>query len=148
MQQGYTYDPIQRQDVSTIMDAILYSQQRIGSPIPIGVKRRSLVVKRISEELEVQRWGVEHLVAAVDFMKSSGIRAKSFDYVLYHVEPAVKSGHLPREQISTWDGLASQVAEAIAVEDDDEWVRRLCSAQGKALLRVYQLWEMERKENV
>ncbi|MBE0635964.1 hypothetical protein IH601_08215 [Candidatus Bipolaricaulota bacterium] len=125
-------------DAATFME---YAAQQLGVQKPIGVKARGIALKRIKEELAEQHWSYAHLVAAVRYMKDRGIQARRPDYVFYHVQDAVKSGFMPRATASTWDQLHKQVAEAIAVESDESWQRRLLMAKGKALQSVYAQWE-------
>jgi hypothetical protein len=144
VQRGKTDDLLQKNDVSNTLELLTYAQQRIGTPIPIGVKKRGAQIARIKDEMEVQRWNLEHLVAAVDYMKSRGIKARSFDYVLYHVEPAIRDGFMPRVNTSTFDSLEAAVADAVFIETDDAWTRKLCLARGVALQMVYGQWREER----
>jgi hypothetical protein len=128
---------------SSIM-ALRYAAQEIGCPIPIGHKARGALLRRILDEMEVQRWEWTHLTAAIDYMKSRGIRPRSFAYVFYHVEPAVHEGFMPRPAISSHEGLNDAVARAVYIETDEGWARRLSAARGNAKLKVYRLWEKER----
>lgn len=145
IRQGRTDEFLQRRDVQKPLDLLTYSQQQIGTPIPIGPKQRSLAVKRLEEEMEAQRWTIDHLVAAIDYMKARGINARSFAFTFYHVEPAVKGGYMPRQHTNTWDELGAAVSEAVELEDDSTWVRRLCMARGAALQHVYDQWVRERQ---
>lgn len=131
-------------DVDDGWSLIVYASQRIGCPRPIGHKKRGMAIKRIKEEREAQRWAWADLAAAVDYMKHRGIKAKSIDFVFYHVEDARKNGFRPRVASSS-EGLMDAVAQAVYVETDQQWVRRLLSAKGNALRKVYEAWEAERK---
>jgi hypothetical protein len=91
-----------------------------------------------------QGWSVRHLVSAIDFMKSRGIKARSFDFVFYHVEPAIQAGFMPRPASTSREALEEAVSRAIYLENDEEWKRRLLSARGSSLHKVYQSWEQER----
>ena len=141
---GHMYEFIRRSDVKSTLDLLTYSQQRLGTQMPITPKRRGLACARIKEEMQAQRWSHEHLLAAIDYMKSKGIQARTFDYVFYHVDAAVRAGFLPRRP-TKWDDLEAGVAEAVALETDDDWIRKLCMARGVALQRVYETWCSERK---
>lgn len=144
IQRGRLDDLIQKKDISNTLELLTYSQQRIGTPIPIGAKSRGVALARIKDEMEVQRWTLHHLVAAIEYMKSRGIKARSFDYVFYHVDPAIKNGFMPRTAPTTWDTLEAAVADAVFIEDDPSWIRKLCLARGAALQNVYEQWREER----
>ncbi len=144
IQRGMTDDLLQKKDVSNTLELITFAQQRIGTQIPIGVKKRGASIARIKDEMEIQHWTLQHLIAAVEFMKARGIRAHSFDYVFYHVEPAIKAGFMPRPAPTTWDTLEAAVADAVFIEDDPSWTRKLCLARGVALQTVYEQWREER----
>lgn len=131
-------------DVKSPKDLLAYAGQQIGCPKPIGNKARGMLFGRIKDELEAQGWSIRHLVSAVDYMKSRGIKARSFDFVFYHVEPAIKSGFMPRSASNSLDGLKEAVAQAVYLETDDDWTRRLLLARGSALAKVYGQWETER----
>ena len=100
-------------------------------------------MRRINEELMAQGWSLQHLVGAIQYMKDKGIKAHSFDFIFYHVESAVKAGYVKRPQ-QTWDDLEGLVSQAVYAETDQEWSRRLLSARGGALARLYQQWLNER----
>lgn len=144
IERGYTLDMITRSDVKSSLDLLKYSQQVLGTQMPIGAKRRSMACERINLEKSAQRWTNEHLLAAIDYMKARGIQAHSFDFVFYHVEAAIKEGFMPRRP-TRWEDLEAAVAEAVALETDDGWVRKLCMARGVALQKVYEKWALERK---
>jgi len=140
---GYTLDMIPRSDVKSSLDLLKYGQQTLGTRMPIGSKRRSLACERINLEMAAQRWTMDHLLAAVDYMKARGIQANSFDFVFYHVEPAVKDGFMPRQH-NKWEDLDAAVAEAVAKETDESWLRKLVMARGIARQKVYEKWSHER----
>lgn len=131
-------------DVDDNVSVVRYAQQSIGCPIPVGNKKRGLLYKRIKEELAEQRWTYRHLVAAIDYMKSRGIKARSFDYIFYHVVPAIQNGFMPRPAVSSDDELKQAVTHAVYLETDEDWTRRLLSARGTALQKVYEQWQSER----
>jgi len=101
--------------------------------------------RRITEELDAQQWTLRHLVAAIDYMKTRGIKARGFGFVFYHVEPSIQAGFMPRPAASSTESLQEAVSTAIYIETDEEWKRRLLSARGSSLLKVYQAWEQERQ---
>jgi hypothetical protein len=77
-------------------------------------------------------------------MKKRGIKPRSFDFVYYHVEEAGKAGFLPRTAITSVEELQEAVSDAVYLETDDDWVRRLLSARGSSLTKVYAMWQEER----
>lgn len=135
---------LHRREVENTTDLIRYAAQQIGCPKPVGNKARGKIIKAINEEMREQRWSIKHLVAAVDYMKARGIKARSVSFLLYHVQDAVKQGFLPRESLSVWDDLETSISEAVHMETDESWVRKLLSARGKALVQVYERWREER----
>lgn len=137
-------EALRANDVADPWAAILYASQQIGCPRPIGHKRRGLMFRRIHEEMELQRWSWRHLTAAVDYMKHRGIKARSFDYIFYHVDDALKNGFMPRAVTTTADDLNDAVAQAIHIETDDAWIRKLLLARGSSLRTVYDMWRSER----
>lgn len=132
------------ESVSTNPLVVWYAAQEIGCPIPVGYKKRAVLYRRISDELAAQGWQMKHLVAAIKYMKSRGIKPKSFDFIFYHVEPAIQNGFMPRSAATRDDELKQAVSEAVYLETDEDWTRRLLSARGTALAKVYELWEEER----
>lgn len=132
-------------DVDSTVMVVDYAAQEIGCPIPIGNKARATLYRRIKEEMAAQRWGWKHLTAAIDYMKSRGIRPRSFAFVFYHVDPALDEGFMPRPAASSQEALDKAVARAAYLETDDEWTRRLLAARGNARLKVLRLWEEQRQ---
>ena len=135
---------LRAKDVQSPRQLLDYAAQQLGCPKPIGHAARGSVLRRIKDEMNHQRWTWRHLTGAIDFMKQRGIKPRSFDFVYYHVEPAGKAGFLPRTAITSVEALQEAVSEAVYLETDDEWVRRLLSARGSALTKVYSMWEEER----
>lgn len=132
-------------EVDTTAKAIEYIAQQLGVQKPIGVKARSIANKRFEDEMSEQRWTFDHLVATVRYMKDRGIHARRPDYVFYHVADAVKNNYLPRRKtISTWDELHQKVIEAVELESNPSWERRLLLAKGDALQKVYAEWVEKR----
>lgn len=135
---------IQASEVTSTPIAVWYAAQEIGCPIPVGNKRRGTLYRQIKEEMEAQRWTWRHLTAAIDYMKSRGIRPRSFAYVFYHVDPAIREGFMPRPAVSSHEDLSDAVARAVYMETDEDWTRRLLAARGNAQRKVYAMWEKER----
>lgn len=144
MRESNPEEILRRAEVQSTTDLIRYAAQRLGCPKPVGHKARGKVVRAIREEMQEQGWSIQHLAAAVDYMKARGIRAKSVHFLLFHVQEAVRQGYMPRQSMSPLDDLESRVAEAIYMESDETWTRRLLSAKGEALAQVYEKWSNER----
>ncbi len=136
---------LRAKDVGTPQQLLDYAAQQLGCPKPIGHAKRGTVLRRIKDEMAYQKWTWRHLTGAIDFMNDRGIKPKSFDFVYYHVEPATQAGFLPRASFSSVEALQEAVSQAVYLEDDEEWVRRLLFARGSSLTKVYLLWEEERK---
>lgn len=132
-------------DVCSTVTVVWYAAQQIGCGIPVGIKARGILYRRIKDEMEAQHWTWQHLTAGIDYMKSRGIRPRTFDFVFYHVEPAVHEGFMPRPDINSLDGLDEAIAHAVYMETDEEWSRRLTAARGSARLKVLRMWEQERR---
>jgi len=132
-------------DVDTPQQVLDYAAQQLGCPKPIGHARRGTTLRRIKDEMSYQNWTWRHLTGAIDFMKQRGITPRSFDFVYYHVEPAMKAGFLPRTAVSSVEALKEAVSHAVYLETDDEWIRRLLAARGSSLTKVYSMWEQERR---
>ena len=113
-------------DVQSPQQVLDYAAQQLGCPKPIGHAARGSSLRRIKDEMNHQHW------------------TKSFDFVYYHVEPAGKAGFLPRTAITSVEELQEAVSDAVYLETDDDWVRRLLSARGSSLTKVYAMWQEER----
>ncbi len=131
-------------DVQSSQQVLDYAAQQLGCPKPIGHAARGSALRRIKDEMNHQRWTWRHLTGAIDFMKKRGIKPRSFDFVYYHVEEAGKAGFLPRTAITSVEELQEAVSDAVYLETDDDWVRRLLSARGSSLTKVYAMWQEER----
>ena len=121
-----------------------YFSQELGGPIPVGIKQRGLLIRRMTDEMAHQMWTFNHLVASIKYMKNRHIKAHSFDYVYWNVGKAVAAGYLGHNRLSVLD---EQVAEAIHYESDPSWVRKLSLAKGVAREIVYATWLKERGTN-
>jgi hypothetical protein len=133
------------ESVSTNPLLVWYAAQELGCPIPVGYKKRAVLYRRITDELAAQGWTHKHLIAAIKYMKSRGIKPRSFDYIFYHVDPAIQNGFMPRPAVNSDDELKQAVSHAVYLETDEDWTRRLLSARGTSLAKVYELWQEERQ---
>lgn len=113
-----------------------YCRDRLGLTIPIGGSARGQWYSMIEEEMEVQGWSWDDLYNAVDYVAEEGKVLRSMRGILYFVDEARRE----RSMSHTTD-LHVKVAEALAVEEDSYWRRRLSLAKGETLARVYEEWK-------
>lgn len=128
-------------DVDSPMRLIAYYQQELGGPLPVGFKRRSLMFKRMEEEMAWQRWGWGDLVASIQYMKNRHVTAGSFDRVYHYVRQAIAAGYTGENRLTSLEVSRQQ---ALHVEKDENWVRKLSLANGEALRRLLDRWQEER----
>lgn len=112
-----------------------YCRNRLGVTIPVGGSARGEWYAFLAEEMEFQGWDWDDLQRAVDYIAEQGKAVRTVKGVLWFVEDALKKTTVEKQ-----DDLQVKVAEALAVEEDEYWRRRLSLAQGKALKRVYDEW--------
>lgn len=129
-------------EVNSPTTLLHFYRQELGGELPIGLKQRGLMFKRLSEEMAWQGWDYPELVAAIKFMKNRHVKARSFDMVYHHVRQAVAAGYTGENRITDLELLQ---AEALLVEQDEGWVRRLSLAKGEALRLVLDRWQEERR---
>lgn len=112
-----------------------YAKAKLGCEIP----DRSLWFFRLSEKMETKGWTWNDMIATVDFLQSRSVMIEEIVSLLFYVEEAKQWS----EMLNVHD-LQGKVAEAMSVERDEQWLRRLSLAHGKALERVYREWKKER----
>jgi hypothetical protein len=116
-----------------------YAQQEIGVDLPLGNGRRQGWHKYCKEELEAQGWQVQDLVSAVQYIKRFHKECRTPHGILWYVKDA-RDWAKNTSAMESSENLHAKVAEAIELEDDEGWVRRLSLAQGRALQMVYDNW--------
>lgn len=129
--------------VTNVPTFLRFAQQEIGVDLPISNGRRQGFMKFCKEEMDAQGWAIEDLVAAVQFVKEFNKPCRTPQGILWYVADARQW----RDRVSAYRDdvdLHLKVAEALAMEDDESWARKLSLAQGKALELVYRNWAMER----
>jgi len=109
----------------------------------VGKGRREGWLKHCKEEMGVQGWSFQQLVGAVHYIKSESKSCRSLEGILWYIDEAQRWASSQEEEASFYD-LHVKVADALAVERDEGWRRKLALAQGKALEMVYMRWELER----
>jgi hypothetical protein len=98
---------------------------------------------QLKDEMAVNGWSFGDLIATVRYIKDQGIRVREPYGIFFHVNAAL-AAHGKQEEYD----LVSAVADALANETDEAWVRRLSLAKGVALERVYEQWRDERGSQI
>jgi hypothetical protein len=100
-------------------------------------------MKHCKEEMETQSWTFLQLITAVRYIKEIHASCRTLYGILHYVDEAERWYEAVKAE---WEvgNLHVKVADALAVEDDEGWRRKLALAQGKALEMVYSRWELER----
>lgn len=129
------YDP---RKVTTIPEFVQYAAKELGCSTPVG-KQRFILYNHIKAEMQAQEWTLNDLIKTVRYCKAFHKEIRSSYGILYHVWAATKWV----EEEDHFD-LQMKVAEALQIETDEVWLRRLSLASGKALSRVYDNWLEER----
>jgi hypothetical protein len=112
-----------------------YARAMLGCEVPVGNKYRGIWYARLKEEMEVQGWTWQDLVHTVQYIQQKRKRVHKITGILYFVQEAQQ--HYKDTEVSD---LHVKVAEAIAKERDETWIKRLSLASGKALSHVYIQW--------
>lgn len=120
----------------------LYLREQLGVSHPPGGRRKAFLGQLV-DEMKMNQWSYPDLIATVQYVKDQGIRIKEPYGIFFHVNAALAS----RGKQQEYD-LVSAVAQALAVETDEAWIRRLSLAKGVALERVYEQWRNERDNQV
>lgn len=123
-------------DVRNMSNFVMFARQELGVKVPIGGKERGVFAAWMEQEMRLQGWALEDLVAAVVYCKDNPkVRLHHVKGVLYYVDEARS-----QKKDETVQELRVRVAEALNTETDPTWVRRLSLAQGRALELVYDQW--------
>lgn len=119
-----------RSEASTPLGFTRFCRAKLGCDVPVGSSRRGVWYQRLEEEMEVQGWTWNDMLAAVDYIQNHRIVIRRVEGVLYYVNRALKEG-------ADAPDLQFEVAKALQTETNQDWVRRLSLAKGKALERVF-----------
>jgi len=130
--------------VTNVPSFTSYAQQELGLSLPLGNGRRQAWSKFCKDEMAAQGWEIQDLVTAVQFIKAKRKKCRSLHGILWFVSDAREWGSARNEHLPS-SSLHLKVAEAIAIETDDSWARRLSLASGRALEIVYGKWVEERQ---
>lgn len=118
-----------------------YIAREIGVQAPIGQGRRLGFYKFVSQEMREHGWSWDDLRATVDYIKTRRARVRSQYGVLHFVSEALDA-QLSRDA----QDVSQKVSEAVEVESDDRWRRRLATAKGPMMDKIYDAWLKERGE--
>jgi len=100
-------------------------------------------MKYCKEEMSTQSWTFLQLTTAVLFIKKGRRSCRTLYGILHYVDEAGDMQARVNKNLENHN-LQVNVADALQVERDEGWRRRLSLAQGKALEMVYKQWELER----
>jgi len=125
--------------VQTVPMFTKYARQELGLSLPVGNGRRQGWMKFCKDEMEEQGWRFEDLTTAVRFIKSKHKKCDTLYGILWYVKQAREWDRRARDFDPT-TSLHLKVAAAIQQETDEEWVRKLALADGRALELVYEGW--------
>ena len=129
-------DALDPREVTGAQAFTRYAAAMLGCEVPVGGSYRGTWYSKLKEEMEVQGWSWDDLVLTVKYLNRRGITIRKIMGVLYFVQEAQKEGQ--RKEITD---LHLKVGEAMSVETDETWRRRLSLAKGKSLELVYREWE-------
>ncbi len=138
-----TGERMTHENVTNVLSFSKYAQQELGLSLPLGNGRRQGWYKFLGQELVVQGWQISDLVDTVDFIKARRLKCHTPQGILWYVADSIKVNS-KRTEFESDSNLHTKVANALAVETDDGWARRLSLAKGKALELVYANWVAER----
>lgn len=125
-------------EVDSIGELFRYYTQELGAELPKSYAGRAKLKGRVVEEMVLQSWDFQDLVAAIRYMKQQKLRPDSFGLTFHYVGKAREAGLKPSKEK---EKLGLLVQRAVAAEDDPTWILRLTSAKGKALEKVYKEWK-------
>jgi hypothetical protein len=120
----------------------LYLREQLGLSFPPGGRRKAFL-GQLKDEMELNGWSYQDLIATVAYVKAQNIRVKEPYGIFFHVNAAI-SGAAKQEEYD----LVSGVAQALSEETDETWIRRLSLAKGRALEKVFEQWRNERGNQV
>lgn len=135
-------DRLLPEDVTSVPKFTEYARQELGLSYPVGKGRREGWMKHCKEEMNTQSWSFVDLVTAVDYIKEKRSVCHTLYGILWYVGDARRTVQtVQREQDDT--NLHMKVADALNVEEDETWRRKLALARGQALAMVYEQWRSE-----
>ena len=135
-----TGEKVSASDVKSSSMFTRYLHQELGVDVPVGGSGRGAWYGRLQSEMEAQGWSWADLVGAVQYLKARKSRLGVMDGLFYYVSTSQDRGYGD----DPYDDVRSKVSEALHLETDERWIRKLSLAQGKALVEVYRQWEDER----
>lgn len=117
-----------------------YAKAHLGCEVPV-FNGRGRWFAQLKEEMEAQGWTWDDMIRTVQYVKGSRIHVEKIHGLLYYVHKAERWAKERENQ-----DLHANVSQAISLESDEMWLRRLRLAKGKALERVYDEWKRARNE--
>lgn len=123
---------------SNPFEFVLYLREQLGVSYGPG-GRRKVFLGQLKDEMAINGWSFQDLIITVQYIKAQAIRIKEPYGIFFHVNAALAAAGKTEEY-----DLVSAVAQALANETDEAWIRRLSLAKGVALERVYEQWRKER----
>lgn len=135
-------DRLLPEDVTTVPKFTEYARQELGLSYPVGKGRREGWMRFCKAEMKTQNWSFEQLVVAVGYIKAGKRSCRTLYGILYYVDEA-GARKIRRDFDMTTHDLQVNVADALNVERDETWRRKLALARGQALAMVYEQWRSE-----
>lgn len=136
-------DRLRPEDVTTVPKFTEYARQELGLSYPVGKGRREGWMHYCKEEMSTQSWTFTQLTTAVDYIKVGRRSCRTLYGILHYVDEAGDMKARVNKDLED-DNLHVNVADALEIEHDESWRRKLALAQGKALEMVYAQWRVER----
>ncbi len=130
-------------DVTTVPKFTEYARQELGLSFPLGKGRREAWMKWCKEEMTTQTWSFLQLTNAVDYIKKGRRSCRTLYGILHYIDEAGDYQARREFDLEVHD-LQVNVADALEVESDEGWRRKLALARGQALAMVYEQWRAER----
>lgn len=138
-------DLILAKDVVTIEDLIQYTRDRFGVVVHFMDKNRFKGLWKEFQE-DNPHVDIQILVKAVNWAKVNRFRITSLTGVLLAVAAAHERGGLPElnPHFHEAKSFEQEIEEALALEPELEWRRRLYGSSGKALVKALSDWKAQR----
>lgn len=139
------FDPITVDDVETADDLIEFIRSRFGVVVTWKEKAKfKNMLKQFKSDNPHVDIGV--LAKAADWAKKGHKKATSLCAVFYYVDFARKAGALPELDPKHVENveLEDRITEALEVEKDEGWRRRLIASSGSARILAITEWQEQR----
>ena len=141
VRQSYKYgtgiDPLDPTEATTPMGFTRFAAAKLGCETAIGGSRAGWYAQ-LNREMEAQGWSWEDMITTVEYLSWREVRLHKIFGIFFYVAEAKRW----KQDMEVHD-LQAKVAEAMSLEQDSSWLRRLSLARGRALERVYREWVKE-----